>query len=35
LCLEKSGARVYDLILGPPFGRVWLADRLEEADRCL
>jgi hypothetical protein len=31
LCLKKSDARVYDLILGLPFGRVRLADRLEEA----
>jgi hypothetical protein len=29
--LERPSARVCDLILGPPFVRPWLADRLEEA----
>jgi hypothetical protein len=30
-CLEDSGSRVYDLILGPVDNRVRLAVRLEEA----
>jgi predicted naringenin-chalcone synthase len=30
-CLEKSDTRVCDRILGLPFGRVRLADQLEEA----
>jgi hypothetical protein len=28
--IERSSTRFYDLILGPPFGRARLADRLEE-----
>jgi hypothetical protein len=34
-CLENSSTRICDLILGPPFGRVRLADSLEEAIRQL
>jgi hypothetical protein len=31
LHIEKSGVKVCNLILRPLFGRVWLADLLEEA----
>jgi hypothetical protein len=31
--LEQPGVRICDLLLGPPSGRVRLADRLEEAVR--
>jgi hypothetical protein len=34
-CLERHGTSVCDLILGPPFGRAWLADRLKEVARLL
>jgi hypothetical protein len=33
--LERHGTSVCDPILGPPFGRAWLADRLKEATRLL
>jgi hypothetical protein len=29
--LERPAARIYDPLLGPPPGRVWLADHLDEA----
>jgi hypothetical protein len=31
--LERSGVRIYDLLLGPPSGRARLADYLYEAAR--
>jgi hypothetical protein len=33
--LEWPAAKIYDLLLGPPPSRAWLADRLDEATRQL
>jgi hypothetical protein len=29
--LERPAVRIYDLLIGPPTSRVWLADHLDEA----
>jgi hypothetical protein len=33
LCLENSGMKIYDLVLGPPNNQVRMTDYLEDAIR--